>query len=154
LLLGRTGRYWNPPVDKAALDSWLAQYKIHAVWLEDRIDPDWAKKIERRPTRRKFFRLVLYALFIGMMLIQSLALLVVGFIAGDAQFWALMIGVPLVAFFLWIFMRLVREILKHLAPGWTGFAGIAPLERVRAFWAGRIRTIWQRSKTKRLGDTG
>ncbi|HEY4406139.1 MAG TPA: hypothetical protein VGN55_15940 [Xanthobacteraceae bacterium] len=155
LLLGRIGRYWNPDVEKTDLNSSIAQYKIHAAWLEDRIDPAWVRKIERRQARRGLFRLFLYGLFIGSMLIQSMALFAAGFIEDDGErFWAFMIGIFLTAFFFWVFMLIVRQILMCLIPGWTGFAAIARLKRARALWAGRSHAIWQRAKAKKLRDAG
>jgi hypothetical protein len=154
LLLGRIGRYWNPDVDRTDLDSTMAQYKIHAAWLENRIDPDWARKIERRIARQGIFRLVLHGLFIGSMLIPSMLLFAAGFIEDDDRFWALMIGAALVALFLWIFILTVKDILKRLIPGWTGFAAIARLKRMLGLWAGRSRALWRRAKAKKLEDAG
>jgi hypothetical protein len=141
LILGRIGRHWHPRVDKTALRSWLAQYKTHEAWLGDRIDPAWVSTLEERLRRREIFWLVIYGLFIGGMLIQTGLLFGIGLIEGSVEFWAFMIGVPLVAFFLWIFTLLVKELLKLLIPGWTGFAG-------------RGGAIWNRLKAKKSGDAG
>jgi hypothetical protein len=149
LLLGRIGRYRNPRVDKATLESSIAHYKIHAAWLQDRIDPARVRKIERRLGRQGVFGLVLQGLFIGSMLIPSMLMFAAGFVEADDWFWALTIGAALVAFFLWIFMLIVKDILKRLIPGWTGFAGVARLKRARASWAGRSG-----AKAKKLGDAG
>jgi hypothetical protein len=154
LLLGRIGRYRNPRLDKTALESSIALYKIHAAWLQDRIDPARVRKIERRLARQGIFRLVLYGLFIGSMLLQSMLLFAVGFIEDDDRIWAFMIGATLSAFFLWIFILIVKGILRRLIPGWTGFAVGAWLKRARAFWAGRSRALWRRAKAKKLGDAG
>ena len=155
LLLGRIGRYWNPDVDNTALNSSIAQYKIHAAWLEDRIDSAWVSWIERRRMRRGLFRLVLYGLFIGSTLIQSMLLFAAGFTEDDDDwFWAFLGGALLMAFFFWVFMLIVKQILMRLIPGWTGFAAIARLKRARALWVGRSRAIWQRAKAKKLRDAG
>jgi hypothetical protein len=152
LMLGRIGRHWHPRVDKTALKSWLAQYRTHSVWLEDRIDPAWVKKLERRLRRREIFWLGFYGLFIGGLLIQSVLVFTIGLIDGDVQFWVFMGGLPLIAFLFWIFTLLLKELRKLLIPGWAGFAGIAPLRRARALWAGRSRAIWNRWKAKGHGD--
>jgi hypothetical protein len=154
LLLGRIGRYRNPRIDKTAVERSIALYKIHAAWLQDRIDPARVRKIERRLARQGIFRLVLYGLFIGSMLLQSMLLFAAGFIEDDDRIWAFMIGATLSAFFLWIFILIVKGILRRLIPGWTGFAGSARLKHARAFWAGRGRALWRRAKAKKLGDAG
>jgi hypothetical protein len=150
LLLGRIGRYLHPRVDKTALRSWLAQYNPHAAWLEDRIDPAWPKKLERRLRRREMFWLALYTLFVGNMLIQSLVLFAIGFIEGDVELWAFMVGAPLVALFFWIFVLLVKEMIKLSNPNFRGFSSILPWRA----WQARVRAIWKRSKAPETGDIG
>jgi hypothetical protein len=141
LLLGRIGRHWHPRVDKPALKTWLAQYKIHAAWLGDRIDPAWIKTLEGRLRRREIFWLSIYVLFIGALLIQFVALFAISAIKREVEFWPLLVGAPLVAFFFWIFTLLVKELLKLLIPGWSGFGG-------------RGGALWSRSKHKKPGDAG
>jgi hypothetical protein len=148
LLLGRIGRHWHPRVDKTALRSWLAQYKIHAAWLGRRIDPAWPERLERRLRRRETFWLVLYALFVGNMLIQALVLFAVGLVEGDVELWAFMVGAPLAALFLWIFLLLVQAIIRVWNPGFRGFSHIVPWRA----WSARIRAIWRRSKAPETGQ--
>jgi hypothetical protein len=135
LVLGRIGRHWHPRVDKTALRTWLDQYKTHEVWLEDRIDPLWVNKLDRRLRRRELFGLACYTLFIGAMLIQFAHLSIVAIIDGVGPLWPLLVGPFLAAFFLWILKLLLTELLKRTIPGWTGFAGSG-------------RAIWSRLKPK------
>jgi hypothetical protein len=133
LLLGRIGRHWQPRVDMAALKSWLAQYKPHAGWLGDRIDPAWIVKLEGRVRRREIFWLCCYTMLIGGLLIQFVSLSVIATFQGQVEgpLWLLMMGLFLVAFLLWIFKLLVTELLKLLLPR-------------RSVWAHRGRAIWNR----------
>lgn len=137
LLLGRIGRHWHPRVDKIALKNWLAQYKPHAAWLKDRIDPAWINKLERRLQRREIFWLCCYTLLIGGLLIQFVSLSAMAIIQGQVEgpLWLLMMGPFLVAFLLWIFKLLVTELLKLSLPG-------------RTDWARRSRAIWNRLMAK------
>ena len=67
---GRSDATGIPRVDKIALRSWINQYKIHAVWLEDRIDPAWMAMLDSACVRREMFWTTLFTLFIGALLIQ------------------------------------------------------------------------------------
>lgn len=135
LLLGRIGRYWHPKVDAAALRTWLKQYQMHAPWLSDRIDPRWIAKLEGRVRRRRIYGLLFGILFIGGMVLQFLLLAIFGVEESDAPLWPLTIGPLLVAFFFWILMLLVRELLKLAAPGFRGF----PAPRDLMLRAGALR---------------
>jgi hypothetical protein len=150
LLLRRIGRHWHPRVDKTALKSWLDQYRTHAAWLGDRIDPSWVAELDRRLRRREIFWLCCYGLLIGGLLIQFLYLLAVSITVGPEPLWPLSIAPFAALFLLWLLKLLMTELLKLLIPGWTGFAGMAPLRT----WAGRGRAIWDRLKTKGQGDAG
>jgi hypothetical protein len=94
LLLGRSGRHWQPRVDNAALKSWLAQYRPHAGCLGDRIDPAWIVKLEGRVRRREIFWLCCYTLLIGGLLIQFVSLSVMATFKGQVEgpLWLLMLG--------------------------------------------------------------
>ncbi len=133
LLLGRSGRHWQPRVDNAALKSWLAQYRPHAGCLGDRIDPAWIVKLEGRVRRREIFWLCCYTLLIGGLLIQFVSLSVMATFKGQVEgpLWLLMLGPFLAICLLWIFRLLVTELLKLL------------LAR-RSVWAHRGRAIWNR----------
>jgi len=147
LMLGRIGRRWHPRVDRAALRTWLAQYRTHAAWLSARIDPAWVGKLEARLRRRQIALLVFYILFIGSMLMQFMLVTVVGVSDDDSPLWPLTIGLLLVAFFLWIFILLVKELLKLVFPRWTGLAGIAgPRDLARSG-----RALWERLRAKASG---
>jgi hypothetical protein len=150
LVLGRIGRYWHPSVDKTALRSWLAQYNTHAAWLADRIDPAWPRKLERRLRRREMFWLALYVLFFGNVLIQAVVLFAVSVVEGDVDFWAVAVGTPFFAIFLWIFVLLAKRLVELANPGFRGFSAIVPWRA----WRARIRTIWKRSKARETGDVG
>jgi hypothetical protein len=154
LILGRIGRYRHPRVDKAALRTWLAQYKTHAAWLGNRIDPAWVRKLEGRLRRREIFWLVCYSLLIGGLLFQFVLLSVFAVTDGVESLWSLLIGVPASAFLFWLLKLLLSELLRLALPGWSGFAGIAPLQRLRALWTDAGRAIWNRSKAKKPGDAG
>ncbi|HEY6259630.1 MAG TPA: J domain-containing protein [Xanthobacteraceae bacterium] len=147
LVLGRIGRHWHPRVDKAALQTWLTQYHAHAAWLGERIDPAWIKTLEGRLRRRQIFWVAVYILFIGGCLLQFVLLTVFGVSDGDAELWPLIMGPFLVAFLLWIFFLLVKELLKLLFPGWRGIAGIVgPRDLIR-----RGRALWDRLIAKARG---
>jgi hypothetical protein len=150
LLLRRIGRHWHPRVDKTALRSWLAQYKVHAAWLGHRIDPAWPVALERRLRRRETFWLVLYALFVGNMLVQALFLFAVGLGEGHVELWAVMVGAPLTALMSWIFLLLVQSIIRVWNPGFRGFSTMVPWRA----WTARIRALWRRSKAPETGDVG
>ncbi|HEX7155635.1 MAG TPA: hypothetical protein VF229_00375 [Burkholderiaceae bacterium] len=144
LLLGRIGRHWHPRVDTAALRTWLAQYHGHAAWLDERIDPAWIKRIEARLRRRQIAILAFYILFIGGMLVQFMLLTVFGLDNDDNPLWPLIFGPLLDAFFLWILILLVNELLKLLFPGWTGLANIVwPRGLARSG-----RALWDRLRAK------
>ena len=147
LLLGRIGRRWHPRVDTPALRTWLAQYHGHAAWLSERLDPAWIKKIEARLRRRQMAILALYILFIGGMLMEFMLLTVFGLSNDDNPLWPLIFGPLLDAFFLWILILLVKELLKLLFPGWTGLANIAgPRGLARSG-----RALWDRLRAKVRG---
>jgi hypothetical protein len=143
LLLGRIGRYWQPSVDAAALRTWLKQYQMHAPWLSGRIDPRWIARLEGRLRRRQIYGLLFGILFIGGMALQFLLVAIFGVEESDASMWPLLIGPLLVAFFFWILMLLVRELLKLAIPGFLGPPAVRDLAlRVRAFrdrLVGRLR---------------
>jgi hypothetical protein len=124
LLLGRIGRYWHPSVDAAALRTWLKQYQMHGPWLSGRIDPRWIARLEARLRRRQIYGLLFGILFIGGMVLQFLLLAIE---QSNAPLWPLIIGPLLVAFFFWILMLLVRELLKLTVPGFRGFPAIRDL---------------------------
>jgi len=150
LLLGRIGRFGNRGVDKTALRSWLAQYNLHAAWLEDRINPAWPKKLENRLLRREMLWLALLCLFIGNVLIQELVLFAASLVEGDTNPWALGVGAAFFLLFLWIFVLLAKK-LTELAR--RRFPEFSPIVAWRAC-STRIRAIWRRSKAPETGDVG
>ena len=119
LLLRRIGRHWHPRVDKAALRTWLTQYRTHEAWLGDRIDPAWVSKLERRVRRRDIFWLVFYSLFIGGLLLQFVHVSVVAVIDGTEFLSPLLIGLFASVFLLWILKLILTELLSLTAPGWN-----------------------------------
>jgi len=144
LLIGRIGHYWHPRVDMAALRTWLAQYHGHAAWLSGRIDPAWIKKIEGRLRRRQIAWLVFYIFFIGGMLAEFMLHAVFGGSDDDAGLWPLAIGSLLIILFSWILILLVKELLKLLFPGWTGFGAImGPRDLARSG-----RALWERLRAR------
>jgi hypothetical protein len=150
LLLARIGRHWQPRVDKIALKSWLDQYKTHAVWLRDRIDPVWIAELDGRLRRREIFWLCFYGLFLSAMLLQYIHVAVVSVIDGLDPLWPV-VSSPFVAVFLaWLLWVLANTLLKLLIPGWSGLGNLAPVR----LWAGRVRAIWNRWKAKGQGDAG
>ena len=153
LLLGRIGRHWHPRVDKAALRTSLAQYRTQEAWLKDRIDPAWVSRLEGRLRRRDIFWHVFYILFVGGMLFEFLLLTVFAVSDLPESLGSLLIGPLGAAFLFWIFKLLLAELIKLSFPGWRGFAGLAPIARIRAFWA-RGQTIWHCPKAKKPGDAG
>ena len=154
LLLGRIGRYWRPRVDKAALRTWLAQCRTHEAWLKDRIDPAWVSKLEGRLRRREIFWLFCYIFFVGGMLFEFVLLTVFAVSDWPESLGSLLIGPLGALFLLWILKLLLDELIKLSFPGWRGFAGLAPLARARAFWAGRWRALRSRSKARKSADAG
>jgi hypothetical protein len=150
LLLARIGRHWQPRVDQMALKSWLDQYKTHAVWLHDRIDPSWIAELDGRLRRREIFWLCFYALFLGALLLQYIHVAVDSVIDGFDPLWPVLSS-PFVAVFLaWLLWMLANTLLKLTIPGWSGFGDLAPVR----LWAGRVRAIWNRWKAKGQGDAG
>jgi hypothetical protein len=113
-LLGRIGRYRHPRIDLAALKTWLAQYRQHQAWLDDRIDPAWIAKIDRRLRRRNIFWLCFYGFFIASILIDFAAVSMVSLVKGDVPFLGLTFGGLMVVFFSWILMLIFRELKKLL----------------------------------------
>jgi hypothetical protein len=150
LLLGRIGRHWHPRVDKTALKSWLAQYNIHAAWLEDRIDPAWPKKLERRLRHREMIWPALSALFIANVLIQLLVLCAASVVEGDIDLGSVALGAPFFALVLWIFVLLLKKLIGLANPNFRGFSQIVPWRA----WTARARTVWKRSKAPETGDIG
>jgi hypothetical protein len=100
---------------------------MHAPWLSGRIDPRWIANLEGRLRRRQIYGLLLGILFIGGMVLQFLLLAIFGVEESDAPLWPLIIGPLLVAFFFWIWMLLVRELLKLAVPGFRGFPAVRDL---------------------------
>lgn len=133
LILGRIGRFWHPRVDREALKSWLTQYHTHAAWLGGRIDPGWIAKLEGRVRRRQTFWLVFYSFFIGWILLQFAWVSTAALFYGTEDVWALAVSPFLVAFLIWVFRLLVKELLKNTV-------GTGGLSRLRD----RGRTLWRR----------
>jgi len=150
LLLRRIGRFGNRGVDKAALRSWLAQYNLHAAWLEDRIDPAWPRKLENRLCRREMLWLALLCLFIGNVLIQLLVLFAASLAEGDTDPWAVGVGAPFFVLSLWIFALLVKKLTELASRRFPGFSQIVAWRA----WSARIRAIRRRSKAPETGDVG
>jgi hypothetical protein len=148
LLLRRIGRHWHPRVDKTALKSWLDQYKTHAVWLQDRLDPLWIAELDRRLRRREILWLSFYGLIIGGLLLQFLYLLAASILDGLDPLWPLLAAPFAAAFLLWLLKMAATTLLKLAIPGWSGFGEAALLRH----WSGRLRAIWSRWKTKKPGD--
>jgi hypothetical protein len=150
LILQRIGRHWHPRVDKTALRSWLDQYKTHAAWLTDRIDPAWVEKLDNRLRRRELFWVACYTMLIAGLLFQLLYLLVFASTDGEDSLWSLLFAPFAALFLLWLLKLLATELLRLSIAGAGGFAGIAPLHIL----ADRIRAIWSRLTTKGQGDAG
>ncbi|HWF94448.1 MAG TPA: J domain-containing protein [Xanthobacteraceae bacterium] len=150
LLLGRSGRYWSPKVDPAALKTRLQQCRIHAVWLGDRIDPAWLSRLEWRQRRGRLFGLACYNLFVLALLIQFMHDAILEITTARTPSASLVIVLFLAAFLLWLFRLFMIELQKLLDAGWIGFVDIAPSR----MWAGRARKIWRRSKAKEAEDAG
>jgi hypothetical protein len=150
LLLRRIGRHWHPRVDNTALKSWLDQYKTHAVWLGDRIDPLWIAELDGRLRRREIFWLCFYGLLLSALLLQYIHVAVISVTDGLDPLWPV-VSSPFVAVFLvWLLWMLANTLLKLLIPGWSGFGDVALVRRC----AGHVRAIWSRWKAKGQGDAG
>ena len=150
LILGQIGRYRQPRVDKIALRSWIDQYKTHAVWLEDRIDPAWMAVLDKRLRRRELFWTTLYTLVIGGLLIQFAIVVVIAITDGGQPLWPILTGPFFAVFLLWLLKLLTDQLLKAWIPGWTGYG----LRRRGAAWGARIRAIRSRAKPKGDEDAG
>jgi hypothetical protein len=150
LILRRIGRHWHPRVDKTALRSWLDQYKTHAVWLADRIDPAWVAELDNRLRRRELFLVACYTLLIAGFLFQLLYLLVFATPSAEESLWPLLFAPFVALFLLWLLKLLATELVRLSTADAAGFAGIAPLHIL----ADRIRAIRNRLKTKGRGDAG
>ena len=154
LILRQIGRYRQPRVDKIALRSWIDQYKTHAAWLEDRIDPSWMEVVDKRLRRRELFWTTIYTLLIGALLIQFVVVWVIAVADGGQPLWPILTGPFFAVFLLWFLKLLTDELLKAWVPGWTGYGGSGRLRRWRTRWAARIRAIRNRSKPKGDEDAG
>jgi len=148
LLLGRTGRYWNPDVDPSALKSRLEQCKIHAVWLGDRINSAWISRLEWRQRRGRTFGLACYSLFVLALLIQFMHDAMIEVTTARTPTASFVIVLFLAPLVFWLFRLFLTELKKLLDAGWIGFVDIAPSR----MWAGRARTIWKRSQAKETKD--
>lgn len=136
LLLGRIGRHWHPRVDKAALRTWLAQYRTHESWLKDRLDPAWMSTLEGRLRRRDLFWSICFTLFIGALLLQFVYLTIVAVVDGPEELWPLLIAPFASLFLLWLLKLLVTQVLTLAIPGWSGFGG-------------RFGALWSRGRPKK-----
>jgi hypothetical protein len=145
LLLGRIGKRWHPRVDKMALRSWLDQYKVHAAWLQDRLDPSWIAELDGRLRRREIVALSFFGVIIGSLLIQFIYVIGVSLSEGFDPLWPVLAGPFAAAFLLWLLWMLTTALLKLAIPGWSGFGAMARLRE----WAGGIRAIWSRWRSKR-----
>jgi hypothetical protein len=150
LILRQIGRHHQPRVDKIALRSWINQYKIHASWLQDRIDPAWMAEVDRRLRRRELLWTTFFTLFIGVLLIQFANVMVTAVIDGEQPLWLILTGPFFAAFLLWIFKLLTDQLLKAWIPGWRGYDVRGRLRR----WGARIRAIRGRSKAKADEEAG
>ncbi len=150
LILRRIGRYRQPRIDKIALRSWINQYKIHASWLQDRIDPAWIAVLDRRLRRRELFWTALYSLLIGALLIQFTIVMVTAIIDGGEPLWLMLTSPFFAAFLLWIFKLLSDQLLKAWIPGWRGYDVRGRLRR----WGARMRAPRGRPSTKADEDAG
>lgn len=117
LMLGRIGRYRMPWVDRAALKVMLEEFRTHERWLSDRIESQWARKLERRWRRREIVWTALFTIVFAVMLINWIRLFIaevadhIGLDLGNGDLSVGMIVVtPFAVFFLlWL--------LKILAAG-------------------------------------
>ena len=150
LILGQIGRHRQPRVDKIALRSTIEQYKIHAVWLQDRIDPAWMAVVDRRLRARELFWTTLFTLFIGALLVQFVIGVIVAIMDGGQPLWLILTGPFFAVFLLWLLKLLTDQLLKAWIPGWTGYGVRARLRR----WGARMRAIRGRSKPKADEDAG
>ncbi len=150
LILRQIGRYRQPRIDKIALRSWINQYKTHAVWLKDRIDPAWMAVVERRLRARELFWTTLFTLFIGVLLIQFAIGLVGAAMDGGQPLWLILTGPFFAVFLLWLLKLLTDQLLKAWIPGWTGYDIRGRLRR----WGARLRALRSREKTKADEEAG
>jgi hypothetical protein len=150
LILGQIGRHRQPRVDKIALRSTIEPYKIHAVWLQDRIDPAWMAVVDRRLRARELFWTTLFTLFIGALLVQFVIGVIVAIMDGGQPLWLILTGPFFAVFLLWLLKLLTDQLLKAWIPGWTGYGVRARLRR----WGARMRAIRGRSKPKADEDAG
>jgi hypothetical protein len=150
LILRQIGRYRQPRVDKIALRSWINQYKIHAVWLKDRIDPAWMAVVDKRLRARELFWTTFFTLFIGVLLIQFANVMVTAIMDGDQPLWLILTGPFFAVFLLWIFKLLTDQLLKAWIPGWSGYDIRARLRR----WGARLRALRSHQKTKADEEAG
>ena len=111
-LLARIGQYRQPRMDTVVLKTWIAQYRQQQAWVDDRIDPAWIAKIERRLRRRQIFGLCFFGLFIGGLLVNFAAVSVVAVIKGDIPVEGAIIGLGTAVFFGWILKLIVGEIIS------------------------------------------
>ena len=139
LILGRIGRYRQPRVDKIALRSAINQYKTHAAWIGDRIDPVWMEVVDKRLRRRELFWTTIYTLLIGALLIQFVIGVIIAVMDGGQPLWPILTGPFFAVFLLWLLKLLTDQLLKAWIPGWTGFGSLA---------------IWRRRKPKGHEDAG
>ncbi len=150
LILGQIGRHRQPRVDKIALRSSINQYKIHAAWLEDRIDPAWMEVVDKRLRRRELFWTTLFTLFIGVLLIQFIIGVILAIMDGGQPLWLILTGPFFAVFLLWLLKLLTDQLLKAWIPGWSGYGIRARLRR----WGARLRAIRSGSKPKSDEDAG
>jgi hypothetical protein len=117
LLLRRIRRPWLRGIMRPALTACLQEYRQHEIWLRDRIDPDWATRLEARVRRREIVASALITLFIGYLLLNALAVGVISVI-NDGLSLAFMVGVVpfgvLAAVLAWV----LKRVAGHLVQVW------------------------------------
>ena len=114
LMLGRIGRHWMPRIDRGALRSHLDRYQIHENWVGGRIDPEWARILEKRWRRREIGVLLFYNVFLAAMLIDGIIVFVREAAAGTLSTGLAAIGLVLSALLIWLVKWLPMELLRLL----------------------------------------
>jgi hypothetical protein len=112
LILHRIGGAGLWRIDRPSLRVRLDQLKAHHAWLRDRIPPEWIATLESRMRRRDLIAGGLAVLFIGGLLLNSTAVLLVAAVRGGFTPGLPLLGV-LAALLGWLFKFLVVNLVQR-----------------------------------------
>ena len=114
LLLRRIRGWGLVRIDRRALRATLDFMKPHAVWLRDRIPPEWVATLERRIWRRELVANAAATLLLTFVVLDA-AFVAIGGLLGrieDASAFGLLILIAVTALLMWLLHVFVKHVIE------------------------------------------